>query len=119
MTEYSRENMHDEDVEKTMRDAGVLKRKYQITSIAGLKKRIGEDLKKYQELDEAGGLRLALDKVNEFEARVKDTFKQAKETERENLNKLPIKTAIQLQSGWLLGYADCWNKLRRILGGEG
>lgn len=54
--------------------------------------------------------------ISEFEASVKDAFEQVEETERENLDKLPKKLAIQIQSGWLLGYADCWNKLRRILG---
>lgn len=31
--------------------------------------------------------------------------------ERDGLNKYPPKLAIQMQSDWLLGYADCWNKL--------
>ena len=37
-------------------------------------------------------------------------FDKIKETEREGLDRLPESVAIQVQTGYLLGYADCWNK---------
>lgn len=90
-----------------------------ITSIAQLKKAISE-IEFYEFLDygiiSSSLEELIIKKISEFEASVKDAFEQVEATERENLDKLPKKLAIQIQSGWLLGYADCWNKLRRILG---
>lgn len=40
---------------------------------------------------------------------------QIKQSEREGLTKLPLEVAIRAQSGWLLGYADCWNKVYLML----
>ena len=35
--------------------------------------------------------------------------------EREDLNKLPFSVAVTNQSGWLLGFASCWNKTKAVL----
>lgn len=51
----------------------------------------------------------------DFKREVERIFNWAKETERENLEKLPTEVMISCQSGWLLGYADCWNKLYKTL----
>jgi hypothetical protein len=45
-------------------------------------------------------------------------FESVRRTERDNLQKLPADTAIRVQSGWLLGYADCWNKLHKAIVGK-
>ena len=51
---------------------------------------------------------------------IEDDYEYCKETERDNLNKLPDEVAIKLQSGWLQGYADALVKFKlRLLGNEG
>jgi hypothetical protein len=43
--------------------------------------------------------------------KIKRIFKEVKESESEELEKMPVEVRIKLQSGYLIGYADCWNKL--------
>ena len=99
-------------------DLGWEKRKIQ--TLADLKREIEKQIKGLPNDDnlhgQVLGLNYALNVINSFEAGLSETFEQVKNTERENLDKLPQKVAIDCQSGWLLGYADCWNKLRAILG---
>lgn len=40
-----------------------------------------------------------------------DIMEKVKQTEREELCSLPEDVALHLQSGFLLGYAECWKKI--------
>ena len=42
-------------------------------------------------------------------------FRLVRKSGRQNLEKLPASTAAHIQSGWLMGYADCWNKLHKAI----
>lgn len=42
-----------------------------------------------------------------------DIMEKAKQTEREELCALPEEVVLHLQSGYLLGYAECWKKILR------
>lgn len=43
-------------------------------------------------------------------------LKRIRETENSELDKMPPEVVVNVQTGYLLGYADCWKKFAKALG---
>ena len=53
-------------------------------------------------------------------AEIKGWLQEIRGSEDDSLNRMPIEISAKIQSGFLLGYADCWNKvLKRVVETEG
>lgn len=48
-------------------------------------------------------------------AKFESIMQDIKDSERDGLKKMPERLAIELQSGYLMGYADCWNKIKKAI----
>lgn len=72
--------------------------------------------------DEYGNIiDLAIQKTRaDLLAEIKGWLQEIRGSEDDSLNRMPIEISAKIQSGFLLGYADCWNKvLKRVVETEG